>query len=454
MPPSSRTATANAAASSTAAAFTLSLLSEYSHTLDSLPLDLSRNFADLRELDAVLSSQMSAITTKIHDLTKKIEDGVVSKEERLWQLTEIGEEAKGLKLGQEDKIRVACLAADNVRSHMNHLRTLAEQIPGFDAAVLNRQTTYPHVATKTFFPVASLEGGRRRRGHQGSLLVGSADPSPVKRKRAPKEDDGGSPRKERVIEAPAAKARNGGRARRIDRAGSPTESVLSVTSHAPAPITSQSRTAGSSRTNGNGNSHSGNRRSRNTTGSHRGASPQEHYANGASFDPPRREVFNVPPSTSHPSLPLPQYHPNGHVFDTHMPVVPLSGPASGGDWPMPRQLEGPGMPVARAFADPGLSISNVGNSSSHSANDPTAETEEPIEEDKKYCTCFGAGIGDMVGCDGLDCPREWFHISCVGLNHIPDGKWYCEECNAKRSTSRRGGRGGRRRVANGRVPRG
>ncbi len=71
------------------------------------------------------------------------------------------------------------------------------------------------------------------------------------------------------------------------------------------------------------------------------------------------------------------------------------------------------MPVARAFADPGLSISNVGNSSSHSANDPTAETEEPIEEDKKYCTCFGAGIGDMVGCDGLDCPREW--VSCFAL---------------------------------------
>jgi len=44
--------------------FALSLLSEYTHSLDSLPLDLSRNFADLRELDAVLSSSMTSITAK------------------------------------------------------------------------------------------------------------------------------------------------------------------------------------------------------------------------------------------------------------------------------------------------------------------------------------------------------------------------------------------------------
>src|SRR4051812_5489681 len=82
--------------------YSLALLAEYTHTLDSLPLDLSRNFADLRELDAVLSSSMSSITTKINDLTRMIEQGGSSKEERLWLLTEIAEEAGRLKLGGED----------------------------------------------------------------------------------------------------------------------------------------------------------------------------------------------------------------------------------------------------------------------------------------------------------------------------------------------------------------
>ena len=36
---------------STEAPYALALLTEYTHTLDSLPVDLSRNFADLRELD-------------------------------------------------------------------------------------------------------------------------------------------------------------------------------------------------------------------------------------------------------------------------------------------------------------------------------------------------------------------------------------------------------------------
>src|SRR5438552_1112632 len=83
-------------------AYTLSLLSEYTLTLDSLPLDLSRNFADLRELDAVLSSSMASITSKIHSLTRMVEDRSASKEQRLALLNDIKEEASRLKLGGED----------------------------------------------------------------------------------------------------------------------------------------------------------------------------------------------------------------------------------------------------------------------------------------------------------------------------------------------------------------
>lgn len=146
-----------------ATAYSLLLLSEYTHTLDSLPLDLSRNFADLRELDAVLSSSMTSINAKINTLTTMIEEGTASKEDKLWLLTEISDEASRLKLGDEDKIRVACQAADNIRAHGNHLRTLAETLPGFDGTTLNRKTVYPHVSAQSFMPVHVYENGRRRR---------------------------------------------------------------------------------------------------------------------------------------------------------------------------------------------------------------------------------------------------------------------------------------------------
>jgi inhibitor of growth protein 3 len=196
-------------------AYSLSLLSEYTHTLDSLPLDLSRNFADLRELDAVLSSQMSSITAKIRKLTLMIEEGTSSKDDRLLLLQDIANEANNLKMGGDDKIRVACQAADNLKMHTGHMKSLLRHLPSFDMSVLNRQTTYPHVASRSFQPPATAESGRRRRG-VGSLLSIAPDPSPVKRKRVVREEEfeivnGKTPRKEKAADVSAHKPRHGGR---------------------------------------------------------------------------------------------------------------------------------------------------------------------------------------------------------------------------------------------------
>ena len=34
----------------------------------------------------------------------------------------------------------------------------------------------------------------------------------------------------------------------------------------------------------------------------------------------------------------------------------------------------------------------------------------------------------MIACDNDDCPYEWFHVSCVGLDSIPQGEWHCKDC--------------------------
>lgn len=53
----------------------------------------------------------------------------------------------------------------------------------------------------------------------------------------------------------------------------------------------------------------------------------------------------------------------------------------------------------------------------------------PIDPNEPtYCLCEQVSYGEMIGCDNDECPIEWFHFSCVSLNHKPKGKWYCPKC--------------------------
>ena len=45
-----------------------------------------------------------------------------------------------------------------------------------------------------------------------------------------------------------------------------------------------------------------------------------------------------------------------------------------------------------------------------------------------YCIYRNVEEGLMIGCDNKDCPYEWFHVGCVGLDCIPQGEWYCADC--------------------------
>ncbi|KAJ6645809.1 Inhibitor of growth protein 4 [Pseudolycoriella hygida] len=49
-----------------------------------------------------------------------------------------------------------------------------------------------------------------------------------------------------------------------------------------------------------------------------------------------------------------------------------------------------------------------------------------------YCFCDQVSYDEMVACDNLDCPIEWFHFACVGLVTKPKGKWFCSKCSQDR----------------------
>ncbi|KXS99107.1 hypothetical protein AC578_3507 [Pseudocercospora eumusae] len=46
-----------------------------------------------------------------------------------------------------------------------------------------------------------------------------------------------------------------------------------------------------------------------------------------------------------------------------------------------------------------------------------------------YCYCNEAEDGDMIGCDGDRCKKQWFHFQCAGIVDPPEEeKWFCRDC--------------------------
>lgn len=71
------------------------------------------------------------------------------------------------------------------------------------------------------------------------------------------------------------------------------------------------------------------------------------------------------------------------------------------------------------------------------------EGENEGEDEETYCYCGGPSYGEMVACDNDDCPRQWFHIECLGLKTVPkSASWFCGECKSRSIGSGNGHGGG------------
>ncbi|KAI5952243.1 hypothetical protein KGF54_003109 [Candida jiufengensis] len=78
------------------------------------------------------------------------------------------------------------------------------------------------------------------------------------------------------------------------------------------------------------------------------------------------------------------------------------------------------------------STNNNNNSSGgRSRNLSINSDNKSIRNEPTYCYCNQVSFGEMVGCDGDDCKREWFHLPCIGFKNPPKGKWYCDDCVIK-----------------------
>lgn len=65
-----------------------------------------------------------------------------------------------------------------------------------------------------------------------------------------------------------------------------------------------------------------------------------------------------------------------------------------------------------------------------------SEKESPVATDTSaffdneplYCTCKQVSYGQMIGCENTECPVEWYHFQCVGIEEEPSDPWYCQFC--------------------------
>lgn len=204
---------------------------------------------------------------------------------------------------------------------------------------------------------------------------------------------------------------------RVDRAASPTESVLSVTSH-NFPSAHQASTSrgpshlGSVRTvNANGVLSTTMKRARSSAYRPASPQPQEQITNGTPYMPAHNASsgadarnYHLPPSSSHPSLPLP-FHSTTNGYPHQIPPPPLANGAWNSN---PRQLEGPGMP---ARTTPGFTelppIPAIPDGLVDSINDLGDVDGDGETDDKVWCFCDKAGYGNMIGCDSKGCDTEW-----------------------------------------------
>ncbi|CAE6423322.1 unnamed protein product [Rhizoctonia solani] len=376
------------------------LLADYTDSLDSLPLDLTRNFSDLRELDAVLRTSINALTAKVTSLTALLQDPNATPASRLFLLREIADAASHLKMGGEDKIRTSPLQLATHQTHIHSiLKTIslvappAQHCPNgsdFDPATHSRRTTFPHVA-----PV---------REHVSSS-------SPQKRRRV----DG------RVVNGSSSHGTATGRAPK--RKG-PTAAVRQLSP--PESLRSFGAGAGYSghHTNGfyeNGYGHHTGRHHDDDDGTDddTGAVPNNHNPNSRSKKPPRRANGNTPTGANNSHINTNSREGTSSLLD----VVMLRPEGSDGD------DEGEG-------------------ETSHPMG------SGPLADEQIYCSCKRVSFGEMIACDNAECPFEWFHLSCVGITKpSPMEKWYCERCRegatqdasinstANGTKSGRGGRG-------------
>lgn len=462
-------------------------LAAYADALDALPLDLTRSFSDLRELDAVLGSHLNSLTARLNHLTALIEDPDVDQGQRLLALKEVAEEARAYKMGGEDKIRVALNTAETIISHTDYIDALDSQLDRFGEISTLLNPTKHLKLDQYYVPgqlkdrklVASLDA------HMGA--AGAADvngTSGSKKKKvaahisAVSAAGGKSHKVADAAAAIASAAGAGGASNSKKRKAISGAAVGGSTAGASAKVAktlasgkgdedvkSAANGSSSHKKRVEGGSHSaasaGSKASQSNSNTRLPRAAHAHIgyieddddgAGGRKDAASRRAAGDVDESSARSrnsravrtsaaaqrSDDEDEDLDDGDVEeeeeDTHARSNAKSrGRAGGRAGASNSRARG----AAAAAASP-----HAGSASASRADSPASNAGGAGDDadEARYCFCNNVSYGDMIGCDDDDCEREWFHLGCVGLTKPPQGTWYCEACLERRAANGRGGK--------------
>ncbi|SPO21689.1 related to p33ING1b (ING1) protein [Ustilago trichophora] len=467
-------------------------LAAYADALDALPLDLTRSFSDLRELDAVLGSHLNSLTARLNHLTALIEDPDVDQGQRLLALKEVAEEARAYKMGGEDKIRVALNTAETIISHTDYIDALDAQLDRFpEISTLLNPTK--HLKLEQYYVPGSLKDRKlitSLDSHSGAA-GGSA---------AAEVNGAGGSKKKKVAAHVAAASAAGGKSHKAAE----TASVAGSAAGAGGASNSKKRKAISGATISG--SASANSKVAKTSASGKGDEDVKTAANGSSSHKKKTDSSAAGGSGSKSSqansntrLPRAAHAHSGYTEDDEEGLSArkdaasrrgdaedstsasrsrnsrsvravaaaqrsdgsdedLDDPDADEDEEPARSSNTKSRSRATARSSTNTSTTNsrarggaasaaaasphTGSNSASRADSPSSNAGAGDDADEaRYCFCNNVSYGDMIGCDDDDCEREWFHLGCVGLTKPPQGTWYCEACLERRAANGRGGKG-------------
>lgn len=153
----------------------------------------------------------------------------------------------------------------------------------------------------------------------------------------------------------------------------------------------------------------------------------------ASSAAPKREDTEVktaePVQASEPAAPAPPPPPGtatkARSSKTSTPAVSAFS-ESNQQRPRPSRNTDAAAPVKRSHKKGGALAVTQSNAAGMEDEESSREGDDEEDEgEPRYCYCNDFSFGEMVACDNDACPREWFHLSCVGLTKPPgkNGKW-------------------------------
>jgi len=456
-------------------------LAAYADALDALPLDLTRSFSDLRELDAVLGSHLNSLTARLNHLTALIEDPDVDQGQRLLALKEVAEEARAYKMGGEDKIRVALNTAETIISHTDYIDALDNQLDRF-AEISTLLNPTKHLKLDQYYVPGQLKD-RKLITTLDSLTAASGLVG------ADANGAGGSKKKEVAANVAAATVAGGKSHKAADTASlAGSNAGAGASSSKKRKAVSGATVGGSSahvsskvaKTSASGKGDDDVKTAANGSHSHKKKTDSSSHAAGSGSKSSHAANSNTRlPRAAHAHIGYTEDDEEGRKDGAARRAADADESSAASRSRNSRNARTTAAAQRSDDEDEDLDDGDMdeeeddatarssnknrsragrGNTSGNSraraaganSSNSASRAESPASnaggagddaDEARYCFCNNVSYGDMIGCDDDDCEREWFHLGCVGLTKPPQGTWYCEACLERRANNGRGGKG-------------